>query len=76
MQIKHRTHTWRDLADGGRVPAIALVTVGALNKDGAIAETLRKHFSSNVIQPHSTALRSKQKEPVQLSKSTSQGRHT
>lgn len=49
------THTWRDLADCGRVPAVALVTVGALDKDGAVAETLSKHFSSDVIQPHTTA---------------------
>lgn len=47
--------SWRNLADCGGVPAIALVTVGALDKDGAVAETLSKHFSSNVVQPYSTA---------------------
>lgn len=47
--------TWRDFADGGRMPAVALVTVGALNKYGAITETLGKHFSSDVIQSHSAA---------------------
>lgn len=49
------THTWRDLADCGRVPAVALVTVGALDKDGAVAKTLSKHFSADVIQSHTTA---------------------
>lgn len=48
--LPHRdTHTWRDLADCGGMPTVALVTVGALDKNGAIAETLGKHLSSNVI---------------------------
>lgn len=44
--------TWRYLADGGRMPAVTLVAVGALDKDGAVAETLGKHLSPNVVQPH------------------------
>lgn len=56
------THTWRDLADRGRVPTITLITVGALHKDGAVAETLGKHFSSNVIQPDASTLREKKSE--------------
>lgn len=50
-----RTHTWRDLADRGRVPTVALVTVGALDKNGAVAETLGEHFSSDVVQSHAAA---------------------
>lgn len=44
--------TWRYLTDGGRMPAVTLVAVGALDKDGAVAETLRKHLPPNVVQPH------------------------
>lgn len=51
-----KTQTWRDLADCGGVPTITLITVGTLNKYSAITETLRKHFSSDVVQPHAPAL--------------------
>lgn len=44
--------TWRDFADSGRMPAVALVAVGTLDKDGTVTETLRKHLSPNVVQPH------------------------
>lgn len=44
--------TWRYLADGGRMPAVTLVAVGALDEDGAVTETLRKHLPPNVVQPH------------------------
>lgn len=47
-----RARTWRDLADGGRVPAVALVTVGRLDEDGAVAETLGEDLASDVVQPH------------------------
>lgn len=43
--------TWRYLADGGRVPAVTLVAVRALDKDGAVAETLGKHLSPDVVEP-------------------------
>lgn len=45
---------WWDLADSGRVPAIALVAVGRLNEDGAVTEALGENFSSNVVQPHAS----------------------
>lgn len=34
------------------MPAVTLVAIGALDKDGAVTETLGKHLSPNVIQPH------------------------
>lgn len=45
--------TWRDLADGGRVPAVSLVAVGTLDEYGTVAEALCKHLPADVIQPHS-----------------------
>lgn len=56
------THTWRDLADSGRVPTITLITVGALDKDSTVTETLCKHLSSDVIQPYTTPLEIKKTE--------------
>lgn len=44
--------TWRDFADGGRMPTITLVAVGTLDKDGTVTQTLCKHLSPNVVQPH------------------------
>lgn len=44
--------TWWYLADCGRVPAVSLVTVGTLDKNGTVAEALGEHLPSNVIQPH------------------------
>lgn len=41
--------SWWDLADRGWVPAIALVTVGGLDEDSAVAEALRKHLPSDVV---------------------------
>lgn len=46
--------TWWDLADGGWVPAVALVTVGRLDKDGTVAEALREDLASDVVQPHAS----------------------
>lgn len=46
--------TWGDLADGGRVPAIALVAVGRLNKNSAVTEALCKDLPSNVVEPHAS----------------------
>lgn len=51
--------TWRDLADSCGVPTIALVTVGALYKDGAVAETLSEYLSPYVIESHSATLKDK-----------------
>lgn len=44
--------TWWYFADSGRMPAIALVAVGTLDKDSTVTETLCKHLSPNVVQPH------------------------
>ena len=45
----------RDLADGGRVPAVLLIAVGRLDKDGRVREAFREHFSTDVVQPHTLA---------------------
>lgn len=44
--------TWWYFADCSRMPAIALVAIGTLDKDGTVTETLCKHLSPNVVQPH------------------------
>lgn len=49
--------TWGDLADSGRVPAIALVAVGRLDEDCTVTETLRKDFPSDVVEPHTSPCR-------------------
>lgn len=46
---------WGDFTDCCRMPAIPLITVRALNKDGAIAKTFSKHFPTNIIQPDSSS---------------------
>lgn len=50
------SHTWGDLADRGGVPTITLITIGALDEDSAVTETLCKHLSSDVVQPHAATL--------------------
>lgn len=47
--------TWRDLADGGRVPAVALVAVGRLDEDGRVAEALGEHLAADVVEPDALA---------------------
>ena len=42
----------RDLADGGRVPAVLLVAVGRLDKDGRVREAFREHLPADVVQSH------------------------
>lgn len=49
--------TWRDLADGGGVPAVALVAVGGLHEDGAVAEALCEDLPADVVQPHASPWR-------------------
>lgn len=49
-----RYSTWWNLADGSRVPAIALVTVGGLHEDCAVTEALCEDLPSDVVQPHAT----------------------
>ncbi len=44
-----------DLADGGGVPAVALVAVGALHKQRAVTQALGKHLPTNVVQAHAFA---------------------
>ena len=44
-----------DLADGGRVPAVLLIAVGRLDKDGRVREAFREHFSTDVEEPHTLA---------------------
>lgn len=46
--------TWGDLADSGRVPAIALVAVGRLNKNSTVTEALRKDLPSDVVEPYAS----------------------
>lgn len=41
-----------DLADGGRVEAVLVVAVPALDKDAAVAHALRIHLAPNVVQMH------------------------
>lgn len=47
--------TWGDFADGGRMPAVSLVAVGALDEDGAVAQALGKNLPADVVQTHSPA---------------------
>lgn len=47
--------SWWDLADGGRVPAIALVTVGRLDKNSAVTEALCEDLPSDVVEPHASS---------------------
>lgn len=49
--------TWWDFAHSGRVPAIVLVAVWTLNKDGTVAQTLCKYLPPNVVQPHTSSWR-------------------
>ena len=42
----------RDLADGGGVEVVVVVALTALHEDAAVAETLRKHLASHVVQVH------------------------
>lgn len=51
--------TWRYFADSGRMPTIALVAVGTLDKDGTVTETLRKHLPPNVVQPYAPSWKGK-----------------
>lgn len=46
--------TWGDLADSGRVPAIALVAVGRLDKNSTVTEAFRKDLPSDVVEPHTS----------------------
>ena len=56
------TLTWWYFTDSGRMPAIALVAVGTLDKDGTVTETLCKHLSPNVVQPHTPSWKRKRED--------------
>lgn len=47
--------TWWDLADCCWVPAVALVAVGRLDENGAVAKALSKHLAADVVESHSSA---------------------
>lgn len=40
---------------GSGMPSIALITVGALNKDGGFGEAFGKHLTADVVQSHPLA---------------------
>lgn len=42
--------SWRDLADRGRMEAVPMVAVTALDKDTAVTETLCIDLTSNIVQ--------------------------
>lgn len=56
--------TWGDLADSGRVPAIALVAVGRLDENSAVAEALRKDLPSDVVEPHTSPCGGQRDQPT------------
>lgn len=43
----------RDLAHSGGMEAMVVITVTALHKNAGVAEALRVHLSSHVVQVHS-----------------------
>lgn len=47
--------TWRNFAHSCRMPAVSLITVGALNEDGTVTQALGKNLPANVIETHSPA---------------------
>lgn len=59
--------TWRDLADGGRVPAVSLVAVWTLDEDGTVAEALCEHLASDVVQPDTSTCTPERKEVIMTS---------
>lgn len=47
--------TWRNFTHGRWMPAIPLVAVRTLDKDGAITQALGKYLPSDVVEPHSSS---------------------
>jgi len=45
----------RYLTDGGRMPAVSLVAIRALYKDGRVAQAFGEHLAANIVQPHALA---------------------
>lgn len=54
-------HTWRNFTHCCWMPAIPLVAVWTLDKDGAITQALSKHFASNVVQSNSSSWKHREK---------------
>ena len=44
-----------DFADGRRMPAVSLITIGRLHEDGAVRETFGEHLAAEIIQPDASA---------------------
>lgn len=49
--------TWWYLADCSGMPAVTLIAVGTLDKNGTVAETLGKDLPANVVQPDAATYR-------------------
>lgn len=47
--------TWRNFTHGRWMPAIPLVAVWTLDKDGAITQALGKYLPSDVVEPNSSS---------------------
>lgn len=54
--------TWRNLTHCGGVPAVALVAIRTLDKDGTVTQTLCKHLTTYVVQPYSPTLAGERKK--------------
>lgn len=54
-QIRHCFLTWWDLANCCWVPAVALIAVGRLDKNGTVAKALGKHLAANVVESYSSS---------------------
>lgn len=55
MTARARFLTWGNLADCCWVPAVALVAVGRLDKNGTVTKALGKHLAANVVEPYSSS---------------------
>lgn len=60
-------HTWRNFTHCCWMPAIPLVAVWTLDKDGAITQALSKHFASDVVESNSSSW-NHERETIQLIK--------
>lgn len=47
--------TWRYFANGGRMPAVTLITVRTLYKDTRVGQTFGEHLAADIIQPDTLA---------------------
>ena len=44
-----------DLAHGGGVEAVVIITIARLNKDGRVRQTLRVHLATNIVEMNTLA---------------------